>query len=313
MREGFDKKIGSKIQQERRQQNLSIEKLSADSGVDIATISRTENGVTAVTLDSAVALCKALKITLTELVADAVTESDFGSFQRGTPVDGGQEATDLVPYDASRLLSVYRTNPEACMHLVVEWLNLVARQPTEENAPLPFNLDATSVKLYLTKHDAFRFKIKYPDELRVWTVETTYRLGGELGDGDIPLVLSAVAEDPDRYQQLNRLGKETFWRLQTAKAERTRLSELVKLAQQLQIDLVGMYDSVAKLTSSNHNEVTEERPLTDDEARLISLFVAVCGWLRHLGPDNMSWLEAVRVDIEKAARANATHVAESGD
>lgn len=313
MQEGFDKEIGSKILQERKQQNLSIEKLSADSGVDIATISRTENGVTAVTLDSAVALCKALKITLTELVAGAVAESDRSSFQRGTPLHVAQEATELTPGDAKRLVMLYRTDPEACMRLVVEWLNVVARQPTQENAPLPFNLDATSVKLYLTKHDAFRFKIKYPDELRVWTVETTYRLGGDLGDGDIPLLLSALAEDPARYQQLNRLEKETFWRLQTAKAERTRLSELVKLSQQLRIDLVGIYDNVAKLTSSNHSVVTDESPYTNDEARLISLFVSVCGWLRHLGPDKTSWLESVRVDILKPTRANVTHVAEGGN
>ena len=70
MLEELQERIGLRIRQFRRQLNLSVEQLAAQSDVDGGTISRAENGLTQITLDSAIRICRALSISLTELVLD---------------------------------------------------------------------------------------------------------------------------------------------------------------------------------------------------------------------------------------------------
>lgn len=311
MSEEFDKRIGEKIGSRRKDRQLSIEQLAAKSGVDIGTISRTENGATQVTLESAVLLCRALQMTLTELIFETqengvvphLVEPDDAVLHR---------ATDLTRSDAQALLELYSASRYVCIEMLVNWLNSIANR-LKGDEPLPFNLDAQSVQLYLTKHDAFRFKVKYPEQFRIWAIETIYRLNGDLGNGDIPLLLSAVASDTERYQQLGRLGKDTIWRLQTARAERTRFSEVLKLAQELNIDFIGMYDNVEKLASNTISALEPELHYTDEVARLISLFVSICSWLRALGDDSESWLKNVRRDIEVRLATVEEVSAKSGD
>lgn len=297
MPQEFDAQIGANIRARRKALKLPAEKLATLANVDIGTVSRTENGITQITLDTAIRLCRALSMSLTDLVGRS--EQEGNEEQVGEPlIQGKSSDIEILRTDANAVVDVYRISKDACILLIVEWLNNIADVLFKEKRQPPFSLDAQDVQLYLSKHEAFRFRIKYPEDLRIWVVEAIYRLGGELGYGDISLLLSAIADDSERYQRLEKASKDTIWRLQTAKAERVRLSEVVKLEKELSIDLIGMLNNAEKLLANSKASQERRWCQQPEEARLVSLFVSICAWLRYLDTDSTHWLKTIRKGIE---------------
>ena len=63
-------KIGKKIKALRKERKMTLEELSRDSGVQIATLSRMEHDVMTGTLQSHINICKTLKISLSDFYRD---------------------------------------------------------------------------------------------------------------------------------------------------------------------------------------------------------------------------------------------------
>lgn len=77
--------IGKKVKEIRKAQKMTLVELSQKSGVQIATLSRMENGRMTGTLESHMAIAKALGVDILKLYS-GLTEST-GSIEAGTPKD----------------------------------------------------------------------------------------------------------------------------------------------------------------------------------------------------------------------------------
>jgi transcriptional regulator with XRE-family HTH domain len=77
-------KIGQQIERLRKLKKMSLTQLAKDSGVQIATLSRIENNRMTGTLDSHVAIAKALGVDITEL---------YQNLQKEDPLKAGQGET----------------------------------------------------------------------------------------------------------------------------------------------------------------------------------------------------------------------------
>ena len=76
--------IGKKLKELRRKKLMTLKDLSVKSGVQIATLSRMENGKMTGTLESHIAIAKALEMDVTQLYAEIIRE-DKGAERFETP------------------------------------------------------------------------------------------------------------------------------------------------------------------------------------------------------------------------------------
>ena len=67
-------KVGSKIRKLRKEKNMTLEELSKKSGVALATLSRIENNKMNGTMHSHLSICKAMKVSITELYQELENE-----------------------------------------------------------------------------------------------------------------------------------------------------------------------------------------------------------------------------------------------
>ena len=66
--------VGSKIRMLRKEKNMTLEELSNESGVALATLSRIENNKMNGTMHSHLNICKALKVSISELYKELENE-----------------------------------------------------------------------------------------------------------------------------------------------------------------------------------------------------------------------------------------------
>ena len=268
---------------------LSGDQLSSRSGVDAATISRTENGISQVTLDSAIRICRALSISLSDLVA-GLSANTAPSKAAGANAVEVVAPRDLSGQDAIALHKLFKISSSAGKELLAYWANSIMEGLSASGqSTQAFTLSNRDIDVILSTNPAFRFKVRYPEGDRLWAIQTIYRLGGELGQGDISLLLLAITDEPSLYQPLDEKNRELLRRLHSGTPDRVRLVEVMTLQELLKLDFLGMYDSVEGLVQK-HKSTTQ--------ARVISLFVALCSWLRSLDKGDSQWLATVRRDIE---------------
>ena len=123
----------------------------------------------------------------------------------------------------------------------------------------------------------------------------------------------AITDDAELYRLLGKQDRELIRRLHSGTPDRVRLLDVLQLQQTLGLDLMGIYDRAEGLRPSN--ELVATRPVHRDpfEARIVSLFVALCSWFRSLDKHGDRWLQSVRNDIASKQRALEQASEISGD
>lgn len=277
MLDEIQKTVGDKIRQKRQEHGWSIGELAELSNVDPGTISRTERGITSITLRTSIDLCKALSIELRSLVGGNRSTGHQVAEESWAYAAGSNVSTDQVKW----LLALHQADPVAARQFLAEGLNKIVQaqigEHAEDFAPV---FDERMIRLLLRKQDFLLYRIVFPPECVIWAVPAIYVLGGTLTREDLKMYLSAIfSEDSPRIQRLDRQGKDVVRRLQSDTPDRVRLVDLVKLEDEAGVNLVDLY-----WRSERESDWYEGNP-AQEEAAMVSLFVKIYAWFDLTGID----------------------------
>lgn len=288
--------IGEKIRARRKQFALSMDELTALSGIDSSTISRAETASSQITLDTAIRISRALQLPLTELVPVETFRS-----QSRSEASAKSATVPITDQDVSTLLEIYRSDREVAENLMVTWLNRLAAQiPADNQDQVPIDFRDANIQLLLIRHDLFQFKIKLPGNTALYAVPAIYRHGGDIGHGEIQLLLTAISDDNHLFQKLDRQCKDVLRRLQSNTPDRVRVSDLLKLESVLNFDLLGMLACAEQVSTRDFESNSTSWGKTRLEARLVSLFIIIAYWFEQLYLGASDWITTIRTELISA-------------
>lgn len=290
-------KIGAKIRERRQQLALSIDDLTAISGVDPATISRTETGSSQMTFYTAIELSRALRVPLPDLI-DAIRTPG----QRIAGVEPNTSLLHITERDVADFVSLYSTHRQQAEDLVVRWLSNLALLISEDESDCTSpDLQVSLVQFLLARSKLFQFELRFPGDSALVAVPITHQLGGDIDHGDIQLFLAGISNDKALFQKLDRQSKDVMRRLQSQTPDRVKVADLAKLETELHIDLFGMIATAEGVGAKDFDDSNGESDKAACEARLIALFIRIACWFKTLQPDSDEWIATLRAYVQPPA------------
>lgn len=275
------------IRRRRNELGLTVGALAEMSNVDIGTISRTENGHTQLTLDTAVRLCRALGLSLFDLTGNE------GKWREQFQVRG----LGILESDIVDLLSIYRRDPNLCEETLSRWIDLIQTNIGDTSRPNQrISLSAIGLANFLGEHPLFRFSLRFPVDVAAEVLIETHRLGGKLHDEDLQSLILHLTTDPVVYRGLSRQDRDVLRRLQSSSPDRVRYADIVELSETLQVDLLGIFGNTVDLDMPP--SYIDDPAIAMEMRNLITLFVTISVWLRRMLRNEQQWLQLIRSDLE---------------
>jgi transcriptional regulator with XRE-family HTH domain len=287
--------FGRWVKSLRLAQKLDIRTLAERTGVEVSTISRTENARSKVTLLTAIRLCKGLGATSDDLL-------EIVSHQRVVKGEQGQPAqTSVVPAsdDANLFLEyVQRDEKEG-----KAWLSrLFARVISSgdgagsggggEGADLLIPVD-----FLLLDSPVLRVEVRYPPTLSTKDIVALYEYGGLLTPLDIGEYIRKLRRERkvtlEHLERAALFSTSVLLHLESPAIEQIKLVDVMLLDQHL--DQNGVLFSMYWDVYSFYDGLVRRYPATAErDMELVALFVLTCRWLWVMNPQGGSWVDDVR-------------------
>jgi transcriptional regulator with XRE-family HTH domain len=293
--------IGEWLLQTRRKHKFDLRALAAQTGLDIGTISKIENGRTQATLGTIVRAGGGL----------GVTANDFIHDWQGKPfslVDEPQAIGDgTVPtlQDVEAFVILARTDRQTICVWVAKSLNNIASLQGEV-IPL---FEPEVIEKLLFGPLWHRYEVQYPPEMATEDILDILRQSGVLILSDISAYLKKTNGKkhilPERLDALLKVSVKGGNRLEIGSVERIKMIDVLLLDQTLEQGgkIVAMYwniclfyDEIRHLQAhSSDHSVSEGDISAEQEVRLALVFITICRWLQHLSKNDTSWIRDLRL------------------
>lgn len=299
------KDIGKRISDTRLSRNMTTAELAQLVDVDASTISRAENARGEVTFDVAMKLAHVVGLT------GLATQENLVIHEASVPDRINASTRPSLKYrwpeeEVVILVRWFSVEPQEVEAYIATWLNLLFRRNVETKRSdrlqaQPFT--AVDAGRLLGLDGVVRAAIADPPLDVIDLVCEIYRLAAVLSSDQMNKLLAAIAEDAILWDKLDRRSRETLRRLQSGLTERMKLTDVLKLSELIQIDLVDMYFSV-----------DDSRPVSVDAERvdpnavkreLVSLLVTLTGWAQYKLGNPELMFEVFRRELSQWNRTTA--------
>jgi transcriptional regulator with XRE-family HTH domain len=297
--------IGEWLLQVRRRRKLDLRALAAQTGLDIGTISKIENGRTQATLGTIVRAGIGL----------GVTANDFIHDWQGKPFSLIHEAhligEKTVPtlQDVEAFVTFARTDQQAICAWVANSLNRIASLQGE--VILPFEPEVIGKLLFGPLW--LRYEVQYPPEMPAEDILDILSQNGVLILSDIGAYLRQISgkkqTTSERLGAFLKVSAKERNRLEIGPLERIKMIDVLLLDQELEQDgkIVAMYWNVYLFHEEmlrlqvhpNDLSVSQGALLTEQEARAVLMFITICRWLQHISKHDPSWIHDLRLEFRQ--------------
>jgi transcriptional regulator with XRE-family HTH domain len=287
--------FGQWIQALRIGQELDLRTLATQSGVDIGTISRLENGKTKATLLTALRLCRALQATGPDLY---LAVSGKPSSVR-EPTDN-KAATAPVQADIEQLLALYRACPSVEQSWLADLLYQVFSRLCVERLAPPDSAEPyfgpADVRKLLFDSPLYRFELRYPQAFSASDIVSLTRGGGVVTQVDIGEYLARLRREKEMTQMhfnlLTKLPQTHISSLEAGAVERVKLADVLSVDVQLGQEGIVFALYWSAYTLVDWLMISQEK-LVEQSLQLATLFLTMCRWL-SVYHQNSLWLSHLR-------------------
>ncbi len=301
--------FGPWIRQEREKQGLQVQRLAELSGVSSPTVSRIEHELVQPTVCTAVRICRALAISLDDLI---------------TNVEGVRPAHDAYEEEATKgwsvlsvsdvddFLRLFDRDFRAALQLLADALNnIVELWARRQQDFAREHFSAIEVYRILNPTVIYSFDLHYP-EFPTGDYLEIYRLGGALTNADLGSFVTKVRGKG--FPTLNKLEKETgisdskLSRLQTGDLDQIKLGDLLKVDRALgqQGRLLKMAERVCELAIRikaypSEGAVLPGKLVYPEKLYKLSAetLIKIYRWRQEIVEDNRSWLNELRSQLRE--------------
>lgn len=303
--------FGKWLRETRTQQSLTIQNLVEQSGVNAATISKIENGLTQPTLGTAINICKGLGATVEDFVQVLQgIESPTGSELSENPFSG---KNTLTIEDVKAFLELFDGNEERGREILANIMTIASiRLDSEERGKNKSTTEVppivpSDIEKLLFSSRIYHFNINYPYEISPATIMEIYRQNGVMILADIWTHLDEVSRE--RLDEIKRSDHRIANLVNLARIKwvgRVRLADLVLLDDEL-----GKGGDILRLSwrVCVDDEITAflsekwapdlqaspfDRQLIEKMKKSVNLLVTLSRWLQHSNWEDVSWLDYLR-------------------
>ena len=297
--------IGEWLLQVRRERKLDLRALAAQTGLDIGTISKIENGRTKATLGTIVRVGIGLGVTANDFIHD--WQGKPFSLIDGAPVIGEETVPTLQ--DVEAFVTYARTDKQAICVWVANSLNRIASLQGEV-IPL---YEPEVIEKLLFGPLWQRYEVQYPPDMPTEDILDILSQNGVLILSDIRAYLRQISggkqTNPERLDALLKDTVKEGNRLEIGSVERIKMIDVLLLDHELEQDgkIVAMYWSVclfqeAMLRGQTHSSdrfVSQEALSAGQEVRLALVFITICRWLQHISKNDTTWIRDLRQRFEQ--------------
>ncbi len=293
--------IGEWLLHMRRKRKLDLRALAAQTGLDIGTISKIENGRTQATLGTIVRAGVGL----------GVTANDFIQDWQGKPFSLVDEphviGDETIPtlQDVEAFVTSARTDRQTICVWMANSLNSIASLKGEV-IPL---FEPEVIEKLLFGPLWYRYEVQYPPEMEAEDILDILRQTGVLILSDISAYLKKTYGKkhilPERLDALLKVSVKGGNRLEIGSVERIKMIDVLLLDQELEQGgkIVAMYWNVCLfhdemlhlLAHSSDRSVSERAISAEQEVRLALVFITICRWLQHISKNDTSWIRDLRL------------------
>ncbi len=293
--------IGEWLLQMRRKRKLDLRALAAQTGLDIGTISKIENGRTQATLGTIVRAGVGLRVTAADFIQD--WQGVPFSLVDGAHVSGEETVPTLQ--DVEAFITGARTDKQTICVWMANSLNNIASLQGEV---IPLFEPAVIEKLLFGPlwHS---YEVQYPPEMATEDILDILRQNGVMILSDIAAYLKKTIGKkqitPERLDALLKFSMKEGNRLEIGAVGRIKMIDVLLLDQELEQggNIVAMYwnvclfhEEMLRLQTHSVDPFVSKGTLSaDQEVRLVLVFITMCRWLQHRSKSEPSWIRDLRL------------------
>ena len=304
--------IGEWLLNMRRKRKFDLRDLAAQTGLDIGTISKIENGRTQATLGTFVRAGKGL----------GVTANDFIQNWQGKPFSLPnesqviEEATIPTLQDIEALVTWARVDKQPISIWIAKALNSVSSLQGEA-VPL---FEPEVVEKLLFGPLWLRHEVQYPPEMLTEEILDILRLHGVMIPNDISAYFAKIESKKqittERTTTLLKVFLKEGSLLEIGSAERFKMPDVLLLDQELKQNgkIIAMLWNVClfhiemlRLQAHISDQTGTQGAISaKQEVRLALMFINVCRWLQHINKNDTSWIHDLRMKLRQLNLLNTS-------
>lgn len=296
--------IGEWLFQMRRKCKFDLRALSVQTGLDIGTISKIENGRTQATLGTIVRAAEALGVTSSQFILDwqgepfSVTNAEHITGEEAVPTF--QDVVALVTYSRSNMQSISTWMAKA--------LDSIASSHGET---IPLYKPHIVEKLIFGRPWQ-RYEVQYPPDMLNEEILDILRQKGILILSDISVYLENIGSNPpittEKLASLLKIALREASPQEIGSVERIEMVDVLLLDQELKQGgkIIAMFWNVClfhiniqQLLEHDNDKLGKRAAiLTEHKARLVLLLIIICRWLQHISMNDASWILDLRQRLQ---------------
>jgi transcriptional regulator with XRE-family HTH domain len=289
--------FGQLIQKIRKEQNLDIQTLAKQTGVDASTISRIENARTQATLGTTIRICNGLEIALPDLFL-ALQGRHMASLEPKRVIEG-----EGVPKasDVEAVIEYFRQDWKRGCTWLAHLLNRIvlvrdSSVRTNERSRAQFFV-AEVINNLLFDSSVYWSELRYPSEMEPDDILDIYRQNGVLTMADIGAYLKKIRREKQvtlaSLEDSVNFSDSALSRLETGSMERIKLTDVLKLDEQLAQEgkILALLWQACKSNEgfmhkpqqmNNGRSTVATASWTQEEIKLAAVFTTACRWIQVL-------------------------------
>ncbi len=292
--------IGEWLFQMRRKHKFDLRTMSAQTGLDIGTISKIENGRTQATLGTIVRVGRGLGVTFSDFIQDwqgkpfSLSDTKHAIWKETIPTFQDVEA--LIIYVSMERQSTSRWMARA--------LNSIA---TFQGEVIPLYEPQVVEKLLFGPMWQL-YEVRYPPDMRSEEILDILGHNGILILNDISVYIantgSKMPTTTEKLAALLKVSMREVSRQEIGSVERIKMIDVLLLDQELKQEgkIIAMFWNVClfhlemqRLQSQvSHYSGNQAVTSTEQEVRLVLMFIIICRWLQHFSKHDTSLIHDLR-------------------
>jgi transcriptional regulator with XRE-family HTH domain len=289
--------FGRWLKDSRSSKHWDLKKLAEISGVDIATISRLENGLSEVTVNKAVKLCRGLEISLQRMLSALMEIEIQLSVAKNIDPQNVLNLNDVIAF-----IHYFEEDPLAAGGLLCDLMNAVNNYYSSKQGNKSSFVLANIVQ-FLNPPEPAIFKFPYPTDFRFNRLREIFKKGGVLTFQDAGHYIRNLRER--EKSTIADIGDSTYQsaslisRLESGNIERIKLSDIIALDSRFapNYELLEIYWQSADHYLSMSQDKTiflAHSEISIDTYKLALLLITVSRWVDHYTDGNVIWLHDLR-------------------
>lgn len=277
--------IGEWLLQIRRERKLDLRALAAQTGLDIGTISKIENGRTQATLGTIVRAGVGMDVTASGFIQD----------WQGMPFSLVNGPAETVPTlgDVEAVFTCARMSRETICVWMANALNNIASLQGEAITPFA----PEEIEKFLFGPMWLRCEVQYPAEMAAEGILDILRQDGVV-------IMSDIAAYLRKCKSTKQFSSERLDALLKISLGRIKMNDILILDQELEQGgkIVALYwhaylfheGVLRSLAYPSNSSVSRGAISTEQQVRLALMFITICRWLQHIRKNDTSWIRDLR-------------------